>query len=128
MILVAPNKIIIDSVKSITGKLPAHIIFQTYQYLSRNIDRTKIIANGIKHILIDEFHHAGAFTWSKAIHELMLNADNPHVLGFSATPERDNDDIDVASMFLAIIVFILFRYLNVGIKIFYQRQSWFRVS
>lgn len=99
MILVAPNKIIIDSVKSITGKLPAHIIFQTYQYLSRNIDRTKIIANGIKHILIDEFHHAGAFTWSKAIHELMLNADNPHVLGFSATPERDNDDIDVASMF-----------------------------
>lgn len=99
MILVAPNKIIIDSVKSITGKLPANIIFQTYQYLSRNIDRTKIIANGIKHILIDEFHHAGAFTWSKAIHELMLNADNPHVLGFSATPERDNDDIDVASMF-----------------------------
>lgn len=99
MILVAPNKIIIDSVKSITGKLPANVIFQTYQYLSRNIDRTKIIANGIKHILIDEFHHAGAFTWSKAIHELMLNADNPHVLGFSATPERDNDDIDVASMF-----------------------------
>lgn len=49
--------------------------------------------------MIDEFHHAGAFTWSKAIHELMLNADNPHVLGFSATPERDNDDIDVASMF-----------------------------
>ena len=99
MILVAPNKIIIDSVKSITGKLPANVIFQTYQYLSRNIDRTKIIANGIKHILIDEFHHAGAFTWSKAIHELVLNADNPHVLGFSATPERDNDDIDVASMF-----------------------------
>lgn len=99
LILIAPNKIIIDSVKEITGKLPAHISFQTYQYLSKDLNRTRNIANGIRHILIDEFHHAGASTWSKAINELIVSADNPFVLGFSATPERDNDDIDVASMF-----------------------------
>lgn len=99
LILIAPNKIILDSVKDITGKLPAHITFQTYQYLSKDLNRTKNIANGIRHILIDEFHHAGASTWSKAINELIVCADNPYVLGFSATPERDNDDIDVASMF-----------------------------
>lgn len=99
ILLIAPNNVIIDGIKDVLGEYPSNILFHTFQYLSKDVIRAKKIAKGVQHILIDEFHHVGAVSWGRAVEQLILDAPNPYVIGFSATPYRDNDDIDVTSLF-----------------------------
>ena len=99
IIVVAPNNIILEELKKILGGDTHHVVFRTYQFFSADLKRTKQIARKVKHILIDEFHHLGAEGWGNAIKELIDNAHNPKVIGFSATPKRDFDDINVPELF-----------------------------
>ena len=99
IIVVAPNNIILGELKKILGANTTHALFVTYQYLAKDIERTRKGARNVEHILIDEFHHLGAEEWGKAVKTLIDNANNPKVLGFSATPKRDFDDVNVPELF-----------------------------
>ncbi len=99
IMVIAPNNIILSEMKKILGANIKKVLFVTYQYLAKDIERTKRDARKIEHILIDEFHHLGAEGWGNAVATLIDNAKDPVVLGFSATPKRDFDDINVPELF-----------------------------
>lgn len=99
IMVIAPNNIILSEMKKILGANIKKVLFVTYQYLAKDIERTKRDARKIEHILIDEFHHLGAEGWGNAVATLIDNAKSPVVLGFSATPKRDFDDINVPELF-----------------------------
>lgn len=99
IMVVAPNNIILEEMKKILGKSINNVVYATYQYLSADLNRTRQMAKTIEHILIDEFHHLGAEGWGNAVKTLINNAKSPKVIGFSATPKRDFDDINVTELF-----------------------------
>ena len=99
IVVVAPNNIILGELKKILGGNTINVVFRTYQFFAADLKRTTQIARNVQHILIDEFHHLGAEEWGKAIRILIDNANNPKVIGFSATPKRDFDDINVPELF-----------------------------
>ena len=99
MVVIAPNNIILQELKKILGGNTANVILRTYKFFAADLKRTKLIARNVKHILIDEFHHLGAEGWGNAVRALIENANSPKVLGFSATPKRDFDDINVPELF-----------------------------
>ena len=99
MAVIAPNNIILQELKKILGGNTANVILRTYSFFAADLKRTKQIARNVKHILIDEFHHLGAEGWGNAVRTLIENANCPKVLGFSATPKRDFDDINVPELF-----------------------------
>lgn len=99
IVVVAPNNIILGELKKILGGNTINVVFRTYQFFAADLKRTTQIARNVQHILIDEFHHLGAEEWGKAIRILIDNANSPKVIGFSATPKRDFDDINVPELF-----------------------------
>lgn len=99
IMVIGPNNIILSEMKKILGANIKKVLFVTYQYLTKDIERTKRYARNTEHILIDEFHHLGAEGWGQAVNALIDNAKDPIVLGFSATPKRDFDDVNVPELF-----------------------------
>ncbi|MBR1708459.1 MAG: Helicase associated domain protein, partial [Clostridia bacterium] len=66
--------------------LPDSMILMTiYQNLGQKI-------SSFDYIILDEFHRAGAPTWSKYVHDLIAQNPEAKVLGLSATPIRYLDD------------------------------------
>lgn len=62
--------------------------------------------NGVKLIVLDEMHRAGATVWGQAVQELLSMYPNAFVLGLTATPIRflDNKRDMVSEMFRGISV------------------------
>lgn len=107
-------------------------VFASVQSLTE--DRLRELASDYyDYVVVDEFHHAGARTWSR-----LLNTLKPkYLLGLTATPER-SDGIDILQWFdghvateirlweaLERNLLVPFHYFGIGDEALdYQRVTW----
>ena len=86
------------SKKDIIGEEFPNLTLAMYPSLISN-NGNQILQKKYKLIVFDELHRTGAKEWKNKIHELISNQDEQtKYLGITATPQRDTDNIDMASL------------------------------
>ena len=115
MLYLAPNDEIINQVKKylvqyVTGTTSSKTTEQLIQEKFPNlrfakypdlvsINQDEIINSQYDYVILDELHRSGAAEWSRKLQKLVDNQhDNPnfHMLGITATEQRDMDGKDMA--------------------------------
>lgn len=90
ILVIAPNTFIFDEIKKALLRTYNNVDFCTFQYLINN----KLLKK-YNRIYIDEIHHTGAEVWGDRIYKLIENNKDAKILGFTATPVRASDNINV---------------------------------
>ena len=81
----------LENLKRSSGFEPRNITFLSYKRLMLLTDE-EMEALKPTHIVIDEFHRAGALRWGENVRKLLAVFPQAQVLGLSATPIRYLDD------------------------------------
>lgn len=88
-VVVNPSAMMLDNFKNKPEWVENKTLTCTYNGLKKLVEQIKTYnLKGIKLIMLDELHRAGATNWGKYVNELMELLPNAIVVGFTATPIR----------------------------------------